>query len=238
MMNEEFPPSARSYRWLLWVVALAALAADQWSKSRIIQSLAIGETWRPLASTPVLELFAFTHTKNSGAAFGFFQTGGWFFVIVAAVVSTLIAIYVPRLPRQQWWLFLSLGLILGGAMGNLVDRLRIGWVTDFIHIGSFAIFNVADSAIFCGVSILFVHFWREDRQAKQLSPDDPAPPASPTEAPPSATPSSLGTGEGWLVTTPTPPLAVREARAVFSTNGHSEREAPDSSFSSETGDKE
>ncbi len=169
-MSIETSTSSRSYRWVLAVVALVILAADQWSKAKIIQWLALGESWRPFAGTPLLELFALTHTKNSGAAFGIFQTGGWFFVIVAIVVSLGILWYYPRLPREKWWLFLSLGLQLGGALGNLTDRLRIGHVTDFVHIGSFAIFNVADSAIVVGVLLLALHMYREEDAAKHEVP--------------------------------------------------------------------
>lgn len=166
MNTESFNP-IRGYRWLLWVVAIATLVLDQWSKGQIIEWLAMGKTWRPWAETPILEWFAFTHTKNTGAAFGIFPDASWFFIIVAIIVSLAIIWYAPSLPSNQWWLFLSLGLELGGALGNLTDRLSLGWVTDFVHIGSFAIFNVADSAIFCGVLILFVHFWYEEKQQKE-----------------------------------------------------------------------
>ena len=161
---------------MLWVAAALALAFDQWSKARIIEGLAIGETWRPYAGTSLLELFAFTHTKNTGAAFGMFQTGGWFFIIVAVLASLFIAFYAPRIPRHRWYMFLALGLVMGGALGNLVDRLRLGWVTDFVHIGSFAIFNVADSSVFTGVVILFVIMWFDDEERKRANTDtDTAP---------------------------------------------------------------
>ncbi len=165
-MNSELSTQQRGYRWLVGVVAAIILVADQWSKYRIIEWLEIGETWRPWAGTSILELFAFTHITNTGAAFGIFPFASWFFVIVAVVVSTAIIFYTPRLPRHQWWLFFSLGLELGGAVGNLIDRLRLGAVTDFVHIGNFAIFNVADSAVVCGVVILFIHFWLEEREEK------------------------------------------------------------------------
>lgn len=152
---------------MLWVAAALALSFDQWSKARIIEWLALGETWRPYDGTPLLELFAFTHTHNTGAAFGMFQTGGWFFVIVAVLASLFIAFYAPRIPRHRWYMFLALGLIMGGALGNLVDRLRLGWVTDFVHIGSFAIFNVADSSVFIGVVILFIIMWLDDEEKKR-----------------------------------------------------------------------
>ncbi|MCB0076536.1 MAG: signal peptidase II [Anaerolineales bacterium] len=161
------PPRRRSWRWLLPLTALLVLLLDQWTKAEIIDWLAINETWRPWAGTPLLELFAFTHIKNPGAAFGMFKSAGWFFVAVAVVVSLGILWYAPRLPRHHWWMFLILGMQLGGALGNLIDRLRLGWVTDFIHIGNFAIFNVADSAVVVGTLLLALVLTREDQQEKQ-----------------------------------------------------------------------
>jgi signal peptidase II len=176
----ETETSSRSYRWLLWVTALVVWATDQLTKTLVIQNLALGDSWRPYAGTPILELFALTHTKNSGAAFGMLPDAGLFFILVAVVVSLGIVWYYPRLDRSKALLFLSLGLMLGGALGNLTDRLRIGWVTDFVHIGSFAIFNVADSAVFCGVLALAFQMWREDEakrhQEQQRSVEvEPAP---------------------------------------------------------------
>lgn len=190
-MTPELAPPSRDYRWLLSVVAGLALGFDQWSKARIIEWLALGESWRPFAGTPLLELFAFTHTKNTGAAFGMFQTGGWFFIIVAIVVSIFIVIYTPRIPSHRWYVFLALGLTLGGALGNLVDRLRLGWVTDFIHIGSFAIFNVADSSVFCGAVILFIVMWREDEKSKQEAETAGTPTASTNNVEDSSHPASF-----------------------------------------------
>jgi signal peptidase II len=151
----------------MWAAAAIILGLDQWTKSRIIEWLPIGESWRPYSGTPILELFAFTHIKNMGAAFGMFQTGGWFFIIVAIVVSLFIVYYAPRVPRHRWVMFLALGLELGGALGHLIDRLRLGWVTDFIHVGTFAIFNIADASVFSGVVILFFLMWREDEARKR-----------------------------------------------------------------------
>lgn len=165
-MNSELSTQQRGYQWLVWVVGAIILVTDQWSKQIIIEWLAIGETWQPWPETPILELFKFTHITNTGAAFGIFPFASWFFVLVAVVVTVAIIFYTPRLPRHQWWLFFSLGLELGGALGNLTDRLRLGAVTDFVHIGNFAIFNVADSAVVCGVVILFIHFWLEEREQK------------------------------------------------------------------------
>lgn len=174
----ETEASTRSYRWLLWVVAVVVWVADQLTKTLVIQNLAIGETWRPYAGRPWLELFALSHTKNSGAAFGMLPDASLFFILVAVVVSLGIVWYYPRLDPRRAWLFLSLGLMLGGALGNLTDRLRIGWVTDFIHIGSFAIFNIADSSVFLGVTLLAFQMWRDD-EAKRREDEAAKPPSAP-----------------------------------------------------------
>lgn len=164
-MNDTVAPSppVPNWRWLFPVTVALSLIADQWSKAAIIDRLALDESWRPWAGTPILELFAFTHIKNSGAAFGMLQQGGWLFVIIAVVVTFGILLRFRQLPKWKPWLFAGLGLIQGGALGNVVDRLRIGHVTDFIHVGTFAIFNIADAAIFCGVVLLVFMMWREEQ---------------------------------------------------------------------------
>lgn len=112
-------------------------------------------------SIPVIPPFlSWTHIQNTGAAFSLFQNGGLFFIIVAVVVSCLIIFYAPRLPRQDWISRVALGMQLGGAVGNLIDRLRQGYVTDFVHfqipqIGfDWPVFNVADSCVVVGVILL------------------------------------------------------------------------------------
>ena len=187
-MDERLDPAprpARDWRWLFPVIALLALIADQWSKAAIIASLALDESWRPWVGTPLLELFAFTHIKNSGAAFGMFQQGGALFILIAIVVTLGILLRFRQLPPWKAWLFIGLGLIQGGALGNVVDRVRHGHVTDFIHVGTFAIFNVADAAIFCGVVLLVVMMWREEQAETRSRAAEaalhPAPPDAPEE---------------------------------------------------------
>ncbi|HYN87882.1 MAG TPA: signal peptidase II, partial [Ardenticatenaceae bacterium] len=143
----------RNYRWLLWPVALLVFVADQATKLIVARELALWESWRPFEEFP-LSIFAITHISNTGAAFGILPNASLFFVVVAIVVSGAIAYYYRRLPSHHWWLFLSLGLQLGGALGNLVDRLRLGYVVDFIEVGIWPIFNVADSSIVVGVLLL------------------------------------------------------------------------------------
>ncbi|MCS7054708.1 MAG: signal peptidase II [Thermoflexales bacterium] len=141
--------------WLLLLAASIALILDIVTK-RIV------EAQIPLyTSIPVIGPYlSWTHTQNTGAAFSLFPNGGVFFIIVALVVSAVILYYAPRLPAGDWLSRVALGMQLGGAIGNLLDRLRQGYVTDFIHfqipeIGfDWPVFNIADSAIVVGVILL------------------------------------------------------------------------------------
>lgn len=165
--------SERNWKWLVWVVALLAFAGDQMTKTVVRTTLSLGES-RHFFDTFPLNQIAITRTFNTGAAFGMLSDYGTFFIIVAIVVIAGIGLYYRRLPKGQWWLFLSLGLQVGGAAGNLVDRLRFGHVTDFIQIGIFPIFNLADVAIVSGVGILAIHFWREDQRVPEEEAEEPA----------------------------------------------------------------
>ncbi|BCX03957.1 MAG: lipoprotein signal peptidase [Candidatus Roseilinea sp.] len=151
---------------LLLLVAGITLIADIITK-RIV------EAQIPLyTSIPVIGPYlSWTHTQNTGAAFSLFQNGGVFFIVVALVVSAVILYYAPRLPAGDWLSRVALGLQLGGAAGNLLDRLRQGYVTDFIHfqipeIGfDWPVFNIADSAIVVGVILLIVASLIRDHKA-------------------------------------------------------------------------
>jgi signal peptidase II len=147
------------WNWLLWLLVPALVVAlDQWTKGLASAQLEYG---RPVAILPVLN---FTLQYNTGAAFSFLsdQSGWqrWFFSAVAAIVSVVLLVWLSRLRREQWLLALSLALILGGALGNLYDRLLLGYVVDFISVhyaGSyFPAFNVADSAISVGAALMIL----------------------------------------------------------------------------------
>jgi signal peptidase II len=89
------------------------------------------------------------------------------FKVLAIIVSVIIIYYFPQVPRQDFYLRLPMAMQLGGAVGNLIDRFRDGYVTDFVSVGTFAVFNVADASISVGVALLFLSiFWR-DWQAKK-----------------------------------------------------------------------
>jgi signal peptidase II len=88
------------------------------------------------------------------------------FILLPIVIAVGIIVYFRRIPDQDWSLRLALSLQLGGALGNLIDRITIGHVTDFISIGNFPVFNVADSAITVGVIILILGVWLQERREK------------------------------------------------------------------------
>lgn len=156
---------------------------DQITKGIVRVNLPIEAIWSPWDwLTPYVRI---VHWYNSGVAFGMFQGKGDIFKILAIVVSIAIIYYYPRVPRQDWVLRLAMGMQLGGAIGNLIDRLRFNnQVTDFISVGTFPVFNVADASISVGVGVLLLGVLIQDMKKKkeqvQSSPvavlsEDPAP---------------------------------------------------------------
>jgi signal peptidase II len=143
-------------------MAGAIIALDQWTKYLVRETLPFQAIWSPW---PWLTPFArIVHWKNTGAAFGIFQGFGNVFTILAIIVSIAILYYFPQVPRRDWTLRLAMGLQLGGAVGNLIDRLFFGSVTDFISVGNFAVFNVADASISIGVAILVLGMLVKERE--------------------------------------------------------------------------
>ncbi|MCJ7824640.1 MAG: signal peptidase II [Anaerolineales bacterium] len=151
----------------LFGIAGAIIALDQCSKYIVRSKLSFGASWSPFEW--LAPYARFVHWNNTGAAFGIFPQGSMIFTIVAIVVSLAIIFYFPRVPSSEIPLRLALGLQLGGAVGNLISRLSTGAVTDFISLGSFPVFNVADSSISIGVAVLLVGMLFEERAARRES---------------------------------------------------------------------
>lgn len=152
-------------RLILPLTAVLVLAADQASKHLVIKNLARSQEWVPIPS--LRWLFAITYTTNTGAAFGLFPDSGVLFIVVALVVVVAIFIYHRQLAAYQWLLRLSLGLQLGGALGNLLDRLARGHVVDFIHFKFWPVFNMADSCIVVGVALMTYLLLREGEAERE-----------------------------------------------------------------------
>ena len=161
-IEHESPTSTTSnrQRMLLLVAAGGVVLVDQLSKLAVEILLPLYRSWTPLPH--LLPAFRFSHVGNTGLAFGLFPHNSANFAWVAAFVSLAILIYNYNLSGRQFWLRLALGIQLGGAVGNLVDRLRLGHVTDFIDFGPW-IFNLADVAIIFGALILAGVMWQESK---------------------------------------------------------------------------
>lgn len=148
------------------------VALDQWTKYLVRSNLAVSETWSPFEwLAPYARI---VHWHNTGAAFGMFPSGSLIFTIIAILVSVAILYYFPRVPSQQIALRSALILQMGGALGNLVSRMVHGTVTDFISVGSFAVFNVADSSVSIGVAVLIAGMWLEERRASRQQEESDA----------------------------------------------------------------
>lgn len=151
---------------LLFGVAGVSVAFDQWTKWWVRENIAFGGEWLPDWLTWLSPYARLVHWYNSGAAFGMFQNGNLVFTILAFLVIGAIIYYFPHAEPDDWTLKLAMGLQLGGAMGNLIDRLLMGKVTDFISVGAFPVFNIADASISIGVAILLLGIWLKEREEK------------------------------------------------------------------------
>jgi len=154
-MQKADPPRGKWRNVVFFLTALLVVAADQLSKIWIRSNLATGE------SLPETGFFRLTHVQNAGAAFGLFQGQSFPLTIIAliGIVAILLVVFLfsRRFPFLGTGLSKpALALVLGGTVGNLVDRLNLGYVTDFIDIGIWPAFNIADSAITVGI-ILFAY---------------------------------------------------------------------------------
>jgi len=147
-------------RFVTWmIVALLVIAADQVTKWAIIEWVSLYE------KVPLNSFINLTHQRNTGAAFSFLAGAGgwqrWFFIVLASMVSLVISVWLWRIRgKRQALLAAGLTLVLGGAVGNLIDRIRLGYVTDFIQVWfgnwAFPSFNVADAGISVGAALLII----------------------------------------------------------------------------------
>lgn len=162
---------------VFYFVALSVLALDQITKYVIRESMFRGQSIDVLGS-----FFSLTYVQNNGAAFGLELGGRWSFIAVTILVAAFILFYYARSERTRTarW---ALALILGGALGNLVDRVWIGAVVDFLHfsLGSFSypIFNVADIGVSVGVGLLAIHLFRKDHSEGEDHDGEPRPRTDP-----------------------------------------------------------
>ena len=159
-LEQESPRLERRLRRdaLFFFIAGCVFLLDQLTKNLIRTTL------QPGASVPSDGWVRFTHVTNTGAAFGIFPDQSFVLLITTVVGVAAIVIYYLNPPVHSPLLTLSLGLQLGGALGNLLDRLRFGYVTDFIDFRVWPVFNIADSSIVVGVAVLAAFLILSDRK--------------------------------------------------------------------------
>jgi len=158
----------------VFIAAVAAVTAfDQWTKYLVKTGIKMYEgIW------VIKDFFRITHIENSGVAFGMlsglpFPAARWILVGIIALATIAISVYWYRTKEKTFFYNLACGLITGGAVGNLIDRIRAGRITDFLEFGirgaTFPVFNVADSAVTVGVAIFIIHVLNEGKAGKNAS---------------------------------------------------------------------
>ena len=148
-------------QWLgFGAIAVAAVAADQLTKEIVSSALALGER------VHIVGPFSIHHVQNSGIAFGLFSDATSIVIALTAVAVSWMLVFFARSGRRHPILPVALGFVLGGSMSNLLDRVRIGHVTDFLDVRFWPAFNLADSFIVVGVAILFAALAAGDRHPR------------------------------------------------------------------------
>jgi signal peptidase II len=159
--------AAGTTQWLaLVVVAGAAIVADQVTKQVVGRTLALGD------SLDIVGPFSIHHVQNSGIAFGLFASRTAPVIAVTAAAVGLMVWFFARSGRRHPVLPVALGLVLGGSISNLIDRVRLGYVTDFLDLVAWPAFNLADTFIVVGVAILFGALVLADRSHRMHGPRD------------------------------------------------------------------
>ncbi len=167
----------KPFTWLVVLgVAAIAFTIDRWSKLWVLNNMELHTEFAPIPA--LAPYFVFFRTTNTGVAFGLFRNGGAIFTVVAAIAVSAIIIYSFRLSTTTWLTSFSLGLMLGGAAGNLADRLIYGHVIDFLdfripNVFHWATFNLADTAVVLGVFLLAITFFLEERANARLADASP-----------------------------------------------------------------
>lgn len=141
--------------FLILLIAAAVVLTDQATKASIVQRMALGDSTRVIG-----DFFRITHAQNPGGAFGLFRNSGLVFKVLSFVAVILLVVAACVVPARGWSGRIAYGMVLGGAVGNLVDRLCVGRVVDFLDVGvgdvRWPVFNVADIAIVVGVGLFLL----------------------------------------------------------------------------------
>jgi len=166
MISERPAAGGMAKPTVLLLTALVILVADQLSKGLVVANVALGERVRVIG-----EIVQVWHAQNRGAAFSLFQGGSILFLVVSVLSLVMVAYFHRSLRERGLRVHLVLGVIVGGTLGNFVDRLRQGYVTDWLSVGvgdlRWPTFNVADSSIVVGIGILVLYLLLTNPDPKQ-----------------------------------------------------------------------
>ena len=159
----------------LFGIVVVVVALDQWTKWLVREHIPFATQWLPKGMEWLMPYARLVYWHNTGAAFGMFQGGATVFTVLAFIVIGAILYYYPQIESEGWMFRLALSLQLSGALGNLISRLTFdGKVTDFISVGTFPVFNIADSAITVGTAILILGVWLKERAEKRAQAESDA----------------------------------------------------------------
>ena len=151
---------------LMLAIAGVLVTLDQWTKGLVRANNPLGGSWLPESLDWLSPFARIVNWYNTGAAFGMFQGGSMVFTVLAFIVIGAIIYYFPQVEISDWTLRVAMSMQLAGALGNLVDRLmQEGRVTDFISVGTFPVWNVADASITVGTIILLIGIFLQERAA-------------------------------------------------------------------------
>jgi signal peptidase II len=145
---------------LVILVALVVFVADQLSKLAVVQLVGLGGQWSPLPGQP--GLLTIIPGINTGTACGYLPQFGSIFTFAPFLILAIVVLFYRQQRHPDWLLSLGTGLIIGGAFGNLADRLRLGYVVDFVQVSRWPVFNVADAAVSTAVVLMLFWSLRED----------------------------------------------------------------------------
>jgi len=158
----ERPLGAGARQWVgLGAIAVAAVGADQLTKQVVARTLALGE------EVHIAGPLSIHHVQNSGIAFGLFSEATSIVIVLTALAVAWMLVFFARAGRRHPILPVALGFVLGGSIANLLDRVRLGHVTDFLDVRYWPAFNLADTFIVVGVAILFAALAGADRQSQR-----------------------------------------------------------------------
>ena len=148
----------------LLLIATPVVLVDQLTKHLVRSHVMLGNVYQPGAW--LTQYVRIIHWKNTGIALGLLPQLGDLFTITSSIIALGIIIFFPFISSKDRYTRLGLGLMLGGAIGNLIDRFQNGYVLDFISVGSLPVINIADACISCGVAIITIAYWLSEKHAR------------------------------------------------------------------------